>query len=206
MTERANRSSGHHPTPQTHVRQFQSRESSFGWSIRTLSPISLRAIESPSFRNTPPKQTGWKVGRWRTWRGKRSNSVATGAWSTQLNGTGFFCKVIRSARLKSMICLLGLLAMVAIFFGCVPRNQNDSHTVDTYEPLMPMLRPSDERATNPTRWLRENSNNKHAVLGSTFHRLQNTMPRRRPRAAITSLVRNTELEGITQSMRQLEYR
>ena len=52
-------------------------------------------------------------------------------------------------------------------------------------------------------WLEENSNNKWAVT-------RNVWSKRgicgRPRAALISLVRNAELDGILQSMRQLEYR
>jgi len=50
---------------------------------------------------------------------------------------------------------------------------------------------------NPKKWLREHSNMNHFETGNEWHN-------DRPKAAIISLVRNEELEGILQSMRQLE--
>lgn len=55
---------------------------------------------------------------------------------------------------------------------------------------------------DPVRWLRENGNDKHAVTGPNFSKL---MQSSKPRAALISLVRNQELDGIIQSMTQLEY-
>ncbi|KAI9684776.1 MAG: hypothetical protein M1829_000151 [Trizodia sp. TS-e1964] len=60
---------------------------------------------------------------------------------------------------------------------------------------------------NPDRWLQTNSGNKYSV--SSHYRLlglASAMTIHRPRAALISLVRNSELEGIMQSMKQLEYR
>ncbi|KAI9782706.1 MAG: hypothetical protein M1839_004693 [Geoglossum umbratile] len=59
------------------------------------------------------------------------------------------------------------------------------------------------REKNPTLWLEKNSNNKHAVSEKSF--LSPFAQTGRPRAALISLVRNSELEGISQSIRQLEY-
>ena len=63
--------------------------------------------------------------------------------------------------------------------------------------------------TDPQRWLRENSGYKHAVLGErglldSIKDIGHTSLR--PRAAIVSLVRNSELQGLMSTMRQLEYR
>lgn len=74
-----------------------------------------------------------------------------------------------------------------------------------------ILRPSSpanthKHAPDPLRWLEKNSNNKYAViaesgiLGLVSHYISS-----RPRAALISLVRNSELPGLMQSMRQLEY-
>ena len=62
---------------------------------------------------------------------------------------------------------------------------------------------------DPARWLERNSNNRHAE--DTGVGLFKSVPSlghcsKKPRAALISLVRNSELEGIMQSMRQLEYR
>jgi alpha 1,2-mannosyltransferase len=55
-------------------------------------------------------------------------------------------------------------------------------------------------------WLRDNSDNKHAVIDEHGRFKRETTGRwsTRPKAAIISLVRNEELEGILQSIRQLE--
>lgn len=55
---------------------------------------------------------------------------------------------------------------------------------------------------DPHRWLEENSGDTHAVTGPGFSKL---MQSSKPKAALISLVRNQELEGIIQSMTQLEY-
>lgn len=61
--------------------------------------------------------------------------------------------------------------------------------------------PSSKReAQSPMRWLKENSSPLDEPLP---HRT--LAPSSRPKAALISLVRNEELEGILQSMRQLEF-
>ena len=59
------------------------------------------------------------------------------------------------------------------------------------------------------RWLQHNSGNKFAEKSALG--LLNSIPSlghhsAKPRAALISLVRNSELPGLVQSMRQLEYR
>ena len=56
-------------------------------------------------------------------------------------------------------------------------------------------------------WLQKNSQNKFAVMSRSglFHFLPSLQVSTRPRAALISLVRNSELPGLMQSMRQLEY-
>ncbi|KAL9083273.1 MAG: hypothetical protein Q9159_005885 [Coniocarpon cinnabarinum] len=56
---------------------------------------------------------------------------------------------------------------------------------------------------DPDKWLEENGNNRHAVTGPGFTKL---MQSSKPKAALISLVRNQELDGIIQSMSQLERR
>ena len=75
--------------------------------------------------------------------------------------------------------------------------------------LLRTISPSKKKhAPDPLRWLEQNSNNKFAV--STSHNLLQSVPvygqmSTKPRAALISLVRNSELPGLIQSMRQLEY-
>jgi hypothetical protein len=74
-----------------------------------------------------------------------------------------------------------------------------------YQVLRPVTVNPNKHAPDPEKWLEQNSDNKYAVgLGASkwtgVGRLST-----KPRAALISLVRNSELEGILQSMRQLEY-
>jgi alpha 1,2-mannosyltransferase len=72
-----------------------------------------------------------------------------------------------------------------------------------------ILRPSDAPSPShhsPVQWLAENSNDKHAIIDPKGRLVRTNHWSNRPRAAIISLVRNEELDGILQSMRQLELR
>ena len=76
-----------------------------------------------------------------------------------------------------------------------------------------VLRPASQEvpkkhAPDPVRWLEQNSHNRHAEIAGANPYLsipelghKNT----KPRAALISLVRNSELPGLIQSMRQLEF-
>lgn len=81
----------------------------------------------------------------------------------------------------------------------------DVYSVDAFQPTRAYLPEDAERkGPDPIRWLEQNSNNKYAV-SKGFH-LPSLDWNRRPKAALISLVRNSELEGMMQSMRQLEFR
>lgn len=72
-------------------------------------------------------------------------------------------------------------------------------------PMIPEVQSTD--TPDPVRWLRQNSHNKHAVIHANMALSTKGLGRSsKPRAALISLVRNSELEGLVQSMRQLEYR
>lgn len=65
-----------------------------------------------------------------------------------------------------------------------------------------------KHASNPVKWLQENSNNKFSeIAGSRYWNAVSGLGHTsgKPKAALISLVRNSELPGIVQSMRQLEY-
>lgn len=79
-----------------------------------------------------------------------------------------------------------------------------------YQALRPALQTTltKKHAPNPVKWLEHNSNNKHADNHNMG--LLKSVPSlghhsAKPRAALISLVRNLELPGLIQSMRQLEY-
>ncbi|KAL8980276.1 MAG: hypothetical protein Q9205_004600 [Flavoplaca limonia] len=82
------------------------------------------------------------------------------------------------------------------------------HITNPYQVLKPIAEAARKHAPDPQRWLEHNSNNKFAL--SSKSRLVSSISEyghvsKRPRAALISLVRNSELEGIVQSMTQLEY-
>ena len=58
------------------------------------------------------------------------------------------------------------------------------------------------QAPDPLRWLEGNSKNRHARSETG---VLSSLTSKRPRAALISLVRNSELNGMMQSMRQLEH-
>lgn len=76
-----------------------------------------------------------------------------------------------------------------------------------YQVYQPAADDKKKHRPDPHRWLEHNSNNRHAI--SATSNLLNSVPiygqvSRKPRAALISLVRNSELPGLMQSMRQLE--
>jgi len=77
-----------------------------------------------------------------------------------------------------------------------------------YQVRQPISESKHKHRSDPHRWLERNGNNKHAV--SVGSNILNSVPvygqvSTKPRAALISLVRNSELPGLMQSMRQLEY-
>lgn len=77
-------------------------------------------------------------------------------------------------------------------------NQRHHSTRPKSRVLQPTSNTLGEKKKDPEKWLLENSNMNHFETGRE-------MFNDRPKAAIISLVRNEELEGILQSMRQLEW-
>ncbi|MCJ1235157.1 hypothetical protein MMC14_003123 [Varicellaria rhodocarpa] len=84
----------------------------------------------------------------------------------------------------------------------------DQPASSPYQVLRPMLPSAKKHASDPVRWLKQNSNNKYSITSNS--RLTTSITdlghaSAKPRAALISLVRNSELPGLMQSMRQLEY-
>ena len=95
-----------------------------------------------------------------------------------------------------------------IFLRPEPHNPSppDIHSLTAYQPIRATLPPTDKSLPDPIQWLKRNSNNRYAVSKSLLPHVPRLGGSNRPRAAIISLVRNSELEGMMQSMRQLEFR
>ena len=88
----------------------------------------------------------------------------------------------------------------------VTLNQPVSSPYQVLRPILPTV--AKKHAPDPVRWLKQHSNNKHSTVSKS--RLTASLTdlghvSARPRAALISLVRNSELPGLMQSMRQLEY-
>ena len=84
----------------------------------------------------------------------------------------------------------------------------DQPASSPYQVLRPMLPSAQKHTSDPVRWLKQNSNNKYSIrsnsiLTTSISDLGHASAK--PRAALISLVRNSELPGLMQSMRQLEY-
>jgi hypothetical protein len=113
-----------------------------------------------------------------------------------------------SSRRRAFLLMLVACSIILVFPFRTSHGQNrpDINSSDPYIPVRPFLAASGQRRPEPLHWLQENSNNKYAVSRSILPHLPAFGSSRRPRAALISLVRNSELAGMMQSMRQLEFR
>jgi alpha 1,2-mannosyltransferase len=109
------------------------------------------------------------------------------------------------------ISLLILVAFALGFLISLRTALDDTYLADyTFDirPIRASLPKSSKKYPDPIRWLKENSHDKHVLAEGVmpkFHNLGDTI-KGRPKAALISLVRNSELERIIQSMKQLEER
>lgn len=125
---------------------------------------------------------------------------------------------MRNSISKRQIAVL-LCFLLILLVWCIPppsswRRRTIHLTIpqDVSSPYL-VVRPeatsSDQRAPDPAKWLEQNSDNRYALttkpsVFSTLGQL-GQVSSSRPRAALISLVRNSELDGIVQSMSHLEY-
>jgi alpha 1,2-mannosyltransferase len=102
-----------------------------------------------------------------------------------------------------------LFSSVLMLLILLPTNHDSSpltvYDLLLFQPIRATLSTTDKKRPDPIRWLKENSNTKYAVENKGFQ-LSPLFGSSKPRAALISLVRNSELEGMMQSMRQLEFR
>lgn len=152
----------------------------------------------PSFRLPTPEPNGDDRGVSRgrnTWQGaarsRTSNLKAARA---------------RLYQARRQIALLFILALaLLVWFAPPPREWGAKPAVVELgtSPLRPVLSGAGAKdGPDPIRWLQENSDNKWSVSNRAFGGAGQP---NKPKAALISLVRNQELEGIVQSMTQLEY-
>ena len=139
-------------------------------------------------------------------------SPAPSRWS-------FIPPTVRNAASKRQLAVV-LCLLLALLIWIVPqpatwRRQVIHITVhqpisNPYQVLRPISQApiAKKLASDPMKWLEHNSNNRHAE--NTGNGLLSSLPSlghhsAKPRAALISLVRNSELPGLMQSMRQLEF-
>ncbi|KAI9790112.1 MAG: hypothetical protein M1835_001207 [Candelina submexicana] len=118
---------------------------------------------------------------------------------------------IRNSVSKRQIAVLVCLSL-CLFVWFVPPPSTWHHdaipvTAPNFVARPATSMPAKKHTPDPVRWLERNSDNKYAVVSRS-----RMMPSfsalglsNKPRAALISLVRNSELEGLMQSMRQLEH-
>lgn len=127
---------------------------------------------------------------------------------------------VRNAVSKRQIAVVACL-LLGLFIWVIPQPHTWRHRVihitvqqqvaNPYQVLLPVsegISTKKKHAPDPTHWLEQNSNNKHAE--NTGLGLLKSVPSlghhsAKPKAALISLVRNSELLGLMQSMRQLEF-
>ena len=187
MSEKGSRSWSHRALPYTPIR---SAASTSQWSLQSLQ-LSPSPVNSDAFWRTPPK-------RWR---------IAF-CGSRQFNPPAVVKRHVTSRRLIFIVFVAVVAAM--IYFPAYRRSarvsSKDVHAldIDRYQPIRPTLSHSTQAGPDPVLWLKENSDDRYSVLKDNLH--LPLLGNGRPRAALISLVRNSELPGMMQSMRQLEYR
>jgi len=126
-------------------------------------------------------------------------------WFLPSSVSHFRYRHLRVIPIRWLAILFCLVATFTIWHWSPPLQQELALSLSEYSSTVALqvLRPHDSAASRPTdpeQWLNENSE----VALSRDQRWWKKSPTK-PKAAIISLVRNEELEGIMQSMRQLEY-
>jgi alpha 1,2-mannosyltransferase len=107
--------------------------------------------------------------------------------------------------------LLVIISVLAFFLLAPLGGQSKTaiqnmHSLSTFQHIGPALQSTEQRRHDPLQWLAKNSGDKHAISRGFPSQILELGDHGRPRAALISLVRNSELQGIIQSMRQMEYR
>ena len=149
----------------------------------------------------------------------RASSPSSSFWRpprtpTRRSPRRYVSSTVRNTRrqITVVVCLALALILWTVPFPHFGRKQiihvNLQHALTTpYRALLPGLIPHDRGVLEPQKWLEQNSDNKFG-LPENPNLLDGVMNWKtlssQPRAALISLVRNSELEGMVQSMRSLE--
>jgi len=141
-------------------------------------------------------------------------SPAPSGWSP----VRYFPTTVRNAVSKRQLAVLVCLFFAMLFWMIPPPGAWRRHVVhitvqepksNPYQVLRPVSQTSPKKhAPGPMRWLEQHSNNRHSeTAGANLWKSVPVLGHKstKPRAALVSLVRNSEMIGLMQSMRQLEY-
>ena len=178
--------------------------------LTTPSQVSMLSFELPSGSSSSPSSSTSSLSSSSTfWI-----SPGPSPWSFRR----YIPLTIRRSVSKKQIAVIACIIIALGFWVAPPPAtwKSDIVHVTVQQPLSNpyhILRPvshtkSAKSTPDPIRWLQRNSNNRYAEGSAT--NLWSSIPvlgqkNRKPRAALISLVRNSELEGLMQSMRQLEF-
>lgn len=139
------------------------------------------------------------------WREKHQRPVFKSDIKNGIASKAELCSPVRFSRHSSLTRWALITACLLLSFYLLHTttsfvaNGTSQHALAPVKVLQPTsdTDPTKRKKHDPERWLNEHSDMNH-------HETGNELFNRRPKAAIISLVRNEELEGILQSMRQLE--
>ena len=175
--------------------------------------LNQEGIPDPLSSNTSAQSSTPEVPFSSARQVKRSNCASHLHWRNI-----FFCarlKYCTRLSVQQLVIFICVALTVPVLWVSTPVNTQLSQpypvlgyaltsTYDIRHPVEAARRASLEQ---PETWLRENSQDAHSVnrQGLWHGPKQLLYPSSRPRAALISLVRNEELAGIMQSMRQLEF-
>ena len=199
------RSFNNRALPYTPIRSVTTVSSlNSNWSFRSVSSAS--STDSSTFWKTPPKKWRPSACGFRrvpipglTILQQQYDNPLHGSCHTDLDS-------ISSRRLILLTILLALVLMRLILLPTYRDSMPSTvHDLSAFQPVRATLPATDKKKPDPIRWLKENSNNRYAVSRRSLPNFS-LLHSSKPRAALISLVRNSELEGMMQSMRQLEFR
>lgn len=177
-------------------------------------PVSPKLLMKPSFSSVP--KFSLPSTQSSSSSSSLSSSSASSFWmSRPTNSPRSSLKFVpatwRGKITKRQIAvLICVLTTAVVWFAPPPSTWHRQHKSDignhlVVRPVSPAAATA-KNAPDPVRWLRENANDKHAVSGNSMLSSTNAIGSSgKPKAALISLVRNSELEGLVQSMRQLEF-
>ena len=127
--------------------------------------------------------------------------------STSLRLLLMLRSVITKRAVFFTLCAAFAVLLLSLHSGYNSKSTSQElRNLKSFQPIRAALPTSNRKLPDPIQWLQDNSDDRHAVGKALFPQWSIVGRHRRPRAAIISLVRNTELPGIMQSMRQLEFR